>query len=435
MRFEGTLTYISYFTLFFAALQINVDTKKMNLLGYALYPFVIINTTLSALHFYGHNILTSPTIAKLLGLTSNIKLSDSSRLIGTLDNINYFSGAAAIMIGLFLTWSMFDSNWIRSGLNFVMAILSGVMLFASTSTSGFITLIVLLGILFFLLPKSEIYIKALATYLLFVFILGLTLLKMNTFNGGVWLNTFGFFGISPTVPSGFVSKLASLVVGLAITSIAIRFIYKSSKKIKVIALSSISLVLVVLVTALLFQSINSSRGNLMSFESNKQVPTTEQQQGSQYIPKLPTPGISAGAGRAYIWEATMDMVKERPIVGYGMDAYAYVFNQDDPNKYAGLNDYNIIVDKPHSLYLDFLVGSGLFAFFGLLGLIGFGFYFAIRWGIQTKKISQSNAMIFGLIVSTAGYFIQGLFNDSVIGLSIFTWVFFAISINKVLARD
>jgi hypothetical protein len=425
MRFEGTLTYLAYTILFFAALQINLDAKKLRWAGYALYPFVIINTVLITLNFYGINVIKSAGVQKILGLTENIKISETSQLLGSLDNMNYFSGVSAVLIGLYLTWALFDNNWKRIALNILVSICSAAILFSSTSTSGFITLIIVLGIQIILIVKSPRYWWSLATLLVFLIATCLLFIMMNDVNVKVWENTFGFIGIERESTLKLTIMFTAGIMLITLTSLTLRMVSKLSFKLKIFVTVFIFLLALVTLALLIAESVTSDRGNLMSYNRSETLNETKIANSvSEHIPKLPDAGWSAGTGRIYIWEKAVEMIVQKPLVGYGMDVFAYKFNQDDPKKNSNLNDYGVIVDKPHNLYLGVSVGGGILTLIGLLGLIIYSMFSSIARILSNVGIEGENVIFISIFIGMSAYFVQGLFNDSIIGVSSFVWILF-----------
>jgi O-antigen ligase len=172
-------------------------------------------------------------------------------------------------------------------------------------------------------------------------------------------------------------------------------------------------------------------------------PTTVQELGQKraaFVPEgefdLPDPAIAPGTGRLYIWQKTVELIKERPVWGYGFDTFPYYFPQNDKNKIANLGSYHIIVTKPHNMYLNLAFSAGIFALFALLGLMLVHFYHSIRLLIMTLD-SERGVFQAGLLVFWVAFSVQFFFNESIIGTSIIFWVFFGlgISLNQLMAID
>lgn len=372
MRQEGTITNLIYLLLFFIALLISYEKRQLEWFGYALYPFVIINSILTLLHFYGYNTLSLGLIQNILGATNSVKISEGSRLIATIDNVNYISGISAILVGLFLTWSIFETNKKKSIYHLVASILALGMLYGSVSQSGFVTLLIVLTMILLIIMKAENKRKSftiLGTFLL----LGICLfLPMASHNEVVLKETVGIFGLD-----------------------------------------------------------NNSAVSVIKSENKDSIVS---QLDKYFNIKLPEPGISVGSGRLYIWEKTIELAKNRPILGYGMDTFAYIFPQDDPNKISGLSSDSIIVDKPHNLYLGYIIGGGIITLLGVISIILISYKYLLAWIIRAKFNSSSDGILVAMFIACTAFFLQGMFNDSIIGTSPIAWILFGVLVSSVLKK-
>lgn len=131
----------------------------------------------------------------------------------------------------------------------------------------------------------------------------------------------------------------------------------------------------------------------------------------------------AGSARIYIWSRTVPMLKNTVILGSGPDTFAIEFPQDD---YIGkINAYgttNMIVDKPHNIYLQIAVNTGIMSLLAFLAII----IVYIAAGAKTYLAGNngSNIATYGtaIFVGICSYLVTGLFNDSVLGVSPIFWV-------------
>ena len=132
-----------------------------------------------------------------------------------------------------------------------------------------------------------------------------------------------------------------------------------------------------------------------------------------------------GSARGYIWSRTIPMLKDTIIIGYGPDTYGIKYPQDDfVGKLRAYNVATINVTKPHNLYLQIAVNTGVMSLLAVLIL--FGIYITqcirlyVRKKIDTKKFTH--VMGTGLFLGICGYLIAGLFNDSVVTVAPLFWV-------------
>lgn len=133
-------------------------------------------------------------------------------------------------------------------------------------------------------------------------------------------------------------------------------------------------------------------------------------------------GYESLAGRGYIWSRTIPLLKDYILLGSGADTYALAFPQQD---YVNLYNYglgNQILTKPHSMYLQTGVQTGVLSLVALLVFYGMYFVSSIRLYLRSNfdtYLSQAGVAIF---VGTIGYMVSGIANDSTITVAPVFWV-------------
>ena len=107
-----------------------------------------------------------------------------------------------------------------------------------------------------------------------------------------------------------------------------------------------------------------------------------------------------GTGRIYIWEKTIEKIKEAPITGYGIDNFRNAFDSKliDPISKK-------IVDKAHNDYLQRCLCEGVIS-----GIIFVIFLLIIFFKGIFRKLPP---IYYGLLLSFTCYSIQAFFNISV----------------------
>ncbi|WP_082677251.1 O-antigen ligase family protein [Bacillus sp. FJAT-29937] len=364
-RHEGTLTYLCYIALFFIASNIKYTAKQLSLFIYILYPFVIINTTLGLLNFFGIDILKYEFGRAILfsGLPEGSNLQEGSKFLATINHGNYVSGFAAVLIGLFLTMSLLDNNKVRSLINLFFALASFAMLLGSLSSSGFVTLLVILPIMALLVIKAKGK-RYFATIFVLFFIVGSGIFTiMAKYNPQVWNESIGV-------------------------------ILKNNP----------------------FENVQSAIGKVL--ESDK---VYANEKVDYNFPNLPESGVGPGSGRLYIWGKTWELIKERPLFGYGLDTMPFHFPQNDTGKHENIETYRVIVDKPHNIYVGVAYGSGLLAFVFLLSFITMQLI-----AVAKKLVLKASLVGYSLFIGIIAFLVQFLFNDSLLGTTFIFWVLFGL---------
>ncbi|OPL09069.1 MAG: hypothetical protein AVO33_07430 [delta proteobacterium ML8_F1] len=129
-----------------------------------------------------------------------------------------------------------------------------------------------------------------------------------------------------------------------------------------------------------------------------------------------------GSGRGYIWSRTLPLLKDKLIIGSGPDSYVFEFPQEDI--LGRVNEFGrtyITVDKPHNLYLQMSMNSGMISLVLFLAAAAYvvlvGFYRIFKEQIR-------DPLAVGLYFGILGYLVTSFFNDSVVSIAPIFWVFF-----------
>ncbi|MBO5154686.1 MAG: O-antigen ligase family protein [Eubacterium sp.] len=133
-------------------------------------------------------------------------------------------------------------------------------------------------------------------------------------------------------------------------------------------------------------------------------------------------------GRGYIWNKTIALLKNYIFLGSGADTFALVYpNGDFVDKYNNGYD-NLILTKPHSLYLQIAVHSGVLSLIAFLVFYLWYFISGLRLYFRKQFDDPLTVSGFAILLGTAGYMISALANDSTITISPLYWALLGIGI-------
>ncbi|WP_312647399.1 O-antigen ligase family protein [Aminipila sp.] len=124
-----------------------------------------------------------------------------------------------------------------------------------------------------------------------------------------------------------------------------------------------------------------------------------------------------GSGRGYIWSRTLPMMEETVLIGHGADTYCIYFPQNDyVGKYNANWNLNMIVDKPHNMYMGAWIGTGGIS---VLALLVLWFMYVVQ---SFKLFWKSNISTFieytglGIFLGICGFLVSGLVDDSTVSV-------------------
>lgn len=125
-----------------------------------------------------------------------------------------------------------------------------------------------------------------------------------------------------------------------------------------------------------------------------------------------------GSGRGYIFSRTIPMMKDTLILGHGADTYCLYFpHQDYVGKYNSgtfSKNINIVVDKPHNMYMGMTIGTGGISLLAMLVLWGIYLVQSIRLYIRNRFESFADYAGAAILFGVCGFLVAGLVNDSTV---------------------
>lgn len=133
-------------------------------------------------------------------------------------------------------------------------------------------------------------------------------------------------------------------------------------------------------------------------------------------------------GRGYIWSRTIPLLKNNIILGSGADTYAFEFPHEDYVNYYNFGFEGQVLTKPHSMYLQIGVQSGVISliafivFYLMYFISSFKLYIKGHFDNYFKQVGVS------IFIGTIAYMIIGISNDSSITVAPIAWALVGIGI-------
>lgn len=408
-RTEGSLAWFFYLVIFFAIYNINIDKKYLKYFYYLLIPFLIINVVLGLLILFGLDILKIDFIQTILGGNGEI----GGKLWTTLYHYNFMSGIASVMFSLTFTYTILEKDKKRKILALVGNIISFILVLTSNSIGGFITIILIIPIIIPLIykfvDKKDLFIISsllLAIYAVIYFVL-------NSKNSIVYNETFSIFAK--------ISNISNFIIpSVVFIYILLLFIIKKLNKKKFFKYTTILVLICVCIGSTIY-SMRIEKENRMLKENNTSVISMTETPIFVKLNEIST-------DRLNIWTKTIDLINDKPIFGNGFDTLPYVFIPNDEN--LGLSTYGELIDKPHNWYLTIAYGGGILSLVCLVGILLYIFKGTVYSSID--KLNDKYLYIF--FTGVLAYSIQGMFNDSLVGTSVFFWIFAGLCVNRLINK-
>mgnify|MGYP001179531815 CR=1 FL=1 len=136
-----------------------------------------------------------------------------------------------------------------------------------------------------------------------------------------------------------------------------------------------------------------------------------------------------GSMRGYIWSRSIPLLKNNIIIGSGPDTFIYQFPQNDLiGKYYAFDTPNMIIDKPHNLYLQIALNDGLIALLAFLVLMLIYIVDSIRLYSLKNEYTKSQILGGANCLGVVGYLFAGIFNDSVVSVAPVFWIVLGVGV-------
>jgi O-antigen ligase len=138
-----------------------------------------------------------------------------------------------------------------------------------------------------------------------------------------------------------------------------------------------------------------------------------------------------GSSRGYIWSRSIPLLKNTLLVGYGPDTFAIYFPQNDflGKFYAYSGDMWQVVDKPHDLYLQVALNTGVISLLALVSLFIVYFVRSAKLYIMNDYDDFVSRAGVGIFVAVCGYLGAALFNDSIVSVAPVFWILLGLGIS------
>ena len=134
------------------------------------------------------------------------------------------------------------------------------------------------------------------------------------------------------------------------------------------------------------------------------------------------------SNRGYIWGRTIPLLKDNVILGSGPDTFTLEFPNEDYRAayYAGYE--NTIITKPHNMYLQIGVQTGVLSLIAVLVFYFWYFVLAITTYTRIKKLDLFGLTGAGIFIGSFGYMVTQTINDSSVTVAPIFWTMMGVGV-------
>lgn len=212
--------------------------------------------------------------------------------------------------------------------------------------------------------------------------------------------------------SGFIGLWAGLVVMAGI--FGARYVLKAEKKNRRIinGVFAGGLVVFLLLNLLLGMPIERLK-NFSFSQITKQTTSQAAQQDTQAapLPALEFGGTDSSKIRLIVWRGALDIFKTHPILGSGVETFAYAYYQHRPAAHNLTSEWDYLYNKAHNEYLNYLATTGILGLGTYLFFIGYFFVLVFK---SLKEDKQSWYVPAGIVAGFVSILVSQFFGFSVV---------------------
>lgn len=469
-RFEGLLVLLSYYSIFILAYKYLWKADTLNTVYKWFFISNLVLSIIGIMQYFGVDPLLSEymrpfiTSIKLQGLTFQTEATVNYTVIGqTLYHYNYVSFFAALSFPIFLTKALYEHNLKFKLLNLLMVLLITFNLLGSSARGGMVGLVVGL-IVWFVLNVKEIF-RNIKYTVGFVVLLVISFVGFELLSGGFVTSRLSSMFASETINYNIKRVYTNqniIIVDLENDQLEIEIVtldennwqfksYLNNDAVKPIYDDS---------NRMIFEedALDKIQLHLEKFENDK-VHMVVDTDGISWPFILENNSLSfrniygnyktlnystafgfegherLGSARGYIWSRTLPLIFAKPYLGYGPDVFPLVFPQEDYiGKYYAYGTYNMIVDKPHNIFLQQAMNAGIPNLLVYLSLLSIFIFMGFR-SFVLNKFRFDNIYIPAIMTSVISYSVAGFFNDSSVHVAPVYWVLLGIGLALVMRKD
>ena len=142
------------------------------------------------------------------------------------------------------------------------------------------------------------------------------------------------------------------------------------------------------------------------------------------------------SSRGYIWSRSIPLMLDTFFIGQGPDSFVMSFpNDDDIGRLNGIRDG--LIDKPHNVFIQIGVNTGLISLLALLGLFGLYAFNSLKLFISSKLKTFLELVGVGVFVGVFSYLVAGIINDQVISVAPLFYMMLGLgfAINRIIILE
>lgn len=158
-------------------------------------------------------------------------------------------------------------------------------------------------------------------------------------------------------------------------------------------------------------------------------PTTSKTVSKSNTPAAPTfatelGGTDSGIIRSYVWKGAIDIWKNYPVFGSGVETFAFAYYKFRPIGHNTTSEWNYLYNKAHNEFLNYLATTGTVGILTYLSIIGLFLFLTLRYLFRKRNnLTQKDFLIASFVAAYLVILITNFIGFSVVIINIFFFLF------------
>jgi O-antigen ligase len=124
--------------------------------------------------------------------------------------------------------------------------------------------------------------------------------------------------------------------------------------------------------------------------------------------------------RGFYWRAGIEMLKDYPFTGVGLDSYGYYFRRYKEMEYVTRFGSDLTSTNAHNTFIQYFSTGGIILGCTFTFIVLYTIYSALKFIVKSQNVSHKKNML-GLLTIYTGFLAQSFISIDAISLSIWGW--------------
>lgn len=223
------------------------------------------------------------------------------------------------------------------------------------------------------------------------------------------------------------SGLLGFLVGLAVLGAGVMVMYGKGRQLPASIFKQLGLLClgVVSIIAIVGSPYTPSLASLVSHQTPSSGTSSE-----TAGPALESGGTESGEIRKIVWQGAVAIWKRYPLLGSGVETFAYSYYQDRPAAHNMVSEWDFLYNKAHNEFLQLLATTGLV---GLATYLIFLSYFVVRvtstvYDQNSKISSHDKLLLIGVVAGIAAMTFSNVLGFSTVMINVVMYLYIGVGI-------